>query len=107
MTPGQAKDLLPIIKAFSEGKTIQVQSELSSDVWHDLDDPSFASKMPYRIKPDPVVVKYRRFIWRQGSSDTYCVATAFFDAHNTSVKRIEGTSSFVRWIDTDWITENV
>lgn len=30
-----------------------------------------------------------------------------FDVYNTNVKSIEGSSCFVRWIDTDWVTENV
>lgn len=106
MTPEQAKYLLPIIKAFSEGKTIQVQSEYDPSVWYDLVNPSFTSDMAYRIKPDPIVVKYRRFIWR-AATQKYYVATAYFDVYNTNVKSIEGASSFVRWIDTDWVTENV
>ena len=60
MTREGGKILLPVIKAFIEGKTIQhYESRLGS--WYDLtgvdlsfsDDPSF-----YRIKPEP---KYRPF----------------------------------------------
>lgn len=107
MTPEQAKYLLPIIKAFSEGKTIQVQSEYDSSVWYDLVNPSFTSDMTYRIKPDPIVVKYRRFIWRN-EAQTHSVAVLHDRPwRDASVTYVETLPEFVRWIDTDWVTENV
>ncbi len=48
----EVKDLLPIIKAFGEGKTIQMKWE---DKWEDMDlkNPSFDSgPSEYRIKPE-------------------------------------------------------
>lgn len=57
MNRQQAKDMLPIIQAFAEGKTIQV---LINDQWIDL--PEHATLRPtleeYRIKPE---LKYRPF----------------------------------------------
>ena len=51
-----AKELLPIIKAFSEGKQIQY---FNGDKWIDLESPSFNEEpCLYRIKPEP---KYRPF----------------------------------------------
>ena len=38
MTREQAKELLPIIQAFAEGKTIQVWA---NDTWQDEEYPSF------------------------------------------------------------------
>lgn len=56
MNREQAKDLLPIIQAFAEGKTIQ---QTDGYDWYDLDDPDFiASSISYRIKPKS---KYRPF----------------------------------------------
>lgn len=56
MDRNQAKELLPIIKAFAEGKTIQ---QTDGYDWYDLDDPDFiANSSSYRIKPEP---KYRPF----------------------------------------------
>ena len=56
MDRNQAKRLLPIIKAFAEGKTIQ---QTDGYDWYDLDDPDFiANSSSYRIKPEP---KYRPF----------------------------------------------
>ena len=56
MTREEAKELLPIIQALSEGKTIQF---LSNGEWIDTDNPVFARQVDnYRIKPEP---KYRPF----------------------------------------------
>lgn len=57
----QAKELLPIIKAFAEGKTIQYYTNLTPH-WVDIDpdeDVKFSDyPSNYRIKPEP---KYRPF----------------------------------------------
>lgn len=56
MTPKTAKELLPIIKAFSEGKQIQF---FGGTIWEDRNSLSFDSDSSrYRIKPEP---KYRPF----------------------------------------------
>ena len=56
MTRGEAKQLLPIIQAFAEGKAIQ---QTDGYDWYDLDDPDFmANGSSYRIKPE---TKYRPF----------------------------------------------
>ena len=56
MTPNIAKELLPIIKAFSEGKQIQF---FGGTIWEDRNTLSFDSDPSrYRIKPEP---KYRPF----------------------------------------------
>ena len=56
MTREQAKEMLPIIQAWAEGKNIQY---LSDGEWHDInqaDVTCYPDK--YRIKPEP---KYRPF----------------------------------------------
>ena len=57
MTREEAKELLPIIQAFAEGKTIQYETR---DGWMDLDAlyPHSDILSKYRIKPE---VKYRPF----------------------------------------------
>ena len=57
MTREQAKELLPIIKAFAEGKEIEYY-DCNDDDWIKTDTPIWASKINYRIKPEP---KYRPF----------------------------------------------
>ena len=56
MTREQAKELLPIIQAWAEGKNIQF---LSDGEWHDINQADFTCYPDkYRIKPEQ---KYRPF----------------------------------------------
>ena len=58
MTREEAKELLPIIQAFAEGKTIQYQTDSGS--WSDITKDLYTGNHPslYRVKPEP---KYRPF----------------------------------------------
>ena len=59
MNRNQAKQLLSIIQAYVEGKTIQSRCvKGDTSLWYDDEDPSFDDDFEYRIKPDP---KYRPF----------------------------------------------
>ena len=56
MTREEAKELLPIIQAWAEGKSVQF---LSDGEWHDINQADFTCYPDkYRIKPEP---KYRPF----------------------------------------------
>ena len=56
MTREEAKELLPIMQAYAEGKTIQF---LNRDKWVDVHETDFyQSSDKYRIKPEP---QYRPF----------------------------------------------
>lgn len=56
MTREDAKQLLPIIQAFAEGKCVETKT---SSGWVNMENMSFAGKpKAYRIKPEP---KYRPF----------------------------------------------
>lgn len=58
MNRQQAKELLPIIQAFAEGKTIEFRNK-SFKEWTEINNPSFDPTITnYRIKPEP---KYRPF----------------------------------------------
>lgn len=57
MTREEAKELLPLIQGYAEGKTIQFLKIDST--WRDMTEPNFSSPANYyRIKPEP---KYRPF----------------------------------------------
>ena len=59
MTREQAKELLPIIQAFAEGKTLQYRVNEENNEWKDINNPAFNdAPSEYRIKPEP---KYRPF----------------------------------------------
>ena len=55
MTREEAKELLPIIQAFAEGKSVQFSDEGN---WYKTENPAFASGTMYRIKPES---QYRPF----------------------------------------------
>lgn len=59
MTREQAKELLPIIQAYAEGKSIQYRVNKKTNGWRDIYYPSFIDLSgEYRIKPEPM---YRPF----------------------------------------------
>lgn len=98
------KKLLPIIQAFTEGKTIQIYMNKQQQ-WKDLDNLAFnAAPTQYRIKPETVKIEYRRYLYTIGSKSKLIIGIVNKgDIH----RRIETWSEFVRWIDPDWITEEV
>ena len=60
MTREEAKELMPIIQAFVEGKTIEYRG-LGGE-WKAAHTPTWSSHLFYRIKPEP---KYRPFRSRE------------------------------------------
>ena len=56
MTREEMKDLLPVMQAFADGKTIEYSSD--GDLWIETDTPDWCSNRFYRIKKEP---KYRPF----------------------------------------------
>ena len=59
MDRNQAKDLLPIIQAYAEGKAIESRCiKGDKSLWYDDEDPSFDNDFEYRLKPEP---RYRPF----------------------------------------------
>ena len=59
MTREEAKQLLPIIQAFAEGKAIESRCiKGDKSLWYDDEDPSFDNDLEYRLKPES---KYRPF----------------------------------------------
>ena len=62
MNREEAKKLLPIIQAFTNGKTIQVKLKTNgkalTENWVDVTNPDWDKARCYRIKPEP---KYRPF----------------------------------------------
>ena len=59
MNRKEAKELIPIIQAFAEGKAIESRC-INGDksLWYDDEDQSFDDDLEYRIKPEPT---YRPF----------------------------------------------
>lgn len=54
MTQEQAKEFLPLIQAFADGKVIQYKPNPDIDEWVDIENPGFCYNMEdYRIKIEP------------------------------------------------------
>lgn len=59
MTREEAKELMPIIQAFAEGKEIESRCiKGDKSLWYNDEEPSFDNDLEYRIKPE---TKYRPF----------------------------------------------
>ena len=96
MTREEAKELLPIIQAFAEGKTIQQKRQVGyEDEWFDVNTLSW-DKIPsdYRIKPElkyrpfktkeecwDEMLKHQPFGWIKSPNDElFCIDTVFEDS---------------------------
>ena len=59
MNRKEAKELMPIIQAYAEGKAIESRCiKGDKSLWYDDEDPSFDNDLEYRIKPE---TNYRPF----------------------------------------------
>ena len=59
MNRKEAKELMPIIQAFAEGKAIESRCvKGDKSLWYNDEDPSFDDDFEYRIKPEQ---RYRPF----------------------------------------------
>lgn len=104
MNRDEAKQLLPIIQAFAEGKPTEFYSTALKK-WEPVCNPDFSwHPSRYRIKPETIKIEYRRFIHKHPSKNVFSVVCVNTEAE---VFDVELWSTFVRWIDHDWITEEV
>lgn len=94
MTREQAKQLLPIITAFAEGKTIEVKDHRSN--WNEINDPNF-DECPafYRIKPAP---KYRPFknakeCWKEIEKHSHFGWVKLKDEEDSDYKHFEAINN--------------
>ena len=63
MTREEAKELLPIMQAYAEGKKIQVKCKTDSkaltEKWVDVVNPDLDNPRCYRIKPEPTYCPFK------------------------------------------------
>ena len=96
MTPERAKELLPVIQAYAEGKTIQYRTN-PNILFMDLNgNPSFDGSGEYRIKPQ--AIKYRLCLWRSTTGKIHVIAAN----REEDVSLYPAQSPFIRWIHDDW-----
>lgn len=90
-----------IVRAWLDGKTIQAKG--ADGKWHDYaftvatayEVPWFSVSSTFRIKPEPVVVRYFR-IDPEGPSQMFTCAPNFEQYVNST------SNSKVVWVDTEW-----
>ena len=92
MTPERAKELLPILQAFAEGKKIQTTNDSARLGWWDVKYPCFRDNMEYRIKPEPV------YGWicivKSNASPTGYVNSSIFASEHAAKAHAEQAKTF-------------
>jgi len=90
MTREQTKELMPIIQAFAEGKTIQIRD--AGGTWWDVMDSGASFSQPvdaYRVKPEPrewIIFTDGETIYHKGQFD--CDDPKVMYGANTALKAI-------------------
>ena len=101
MTTERAKELLPMITAYSEGKTIQYFDK--DGCWKDIIDPGFFADGKYRIKPEKEyrpfkskeecweeMRKHEPFGWIKGKDEGEYIFISSLDDNNISIDSHDG-----------------
>ena len=90
MTREEAQELLPIIQAWAEGKSIQYQTDSGS--WSDITKDLYPCNHPslYRIKPEP---KYRPFKTKEECWEEMLKHQPFGWIKNNDTKRLRNIDS--------------
>ena len=92
----RAKELLPIIQAFSEGKEIEYKG-MHDLTWFPCTDPSFFGIVQYRIAKEKKW--YRVALCVDGIGDQYTITVdSPYDRENYSEKYVQHQDYFVRWL---------
>ena len=95
----------PLLQAAADGKTIQYR-RFDSEPWEDGSALNFsAPPQCYRVKPEVQAVQSRRYLCRiPGSVPSVGVCVLGQTLGPTSIQQ---ESSFLGWIDHDWVTHEV
>ena len=101
MTREEAKDLLPIITAYAEGKPLEYFSK--NGIWEDCNAPAFYESVKYRIKPDgeyrpfktkiecwEEMKKHEPFAWLKDKEDGHFVFISSLFDDNVSINSHNG-----------------
>lgn len=106
MTKDEIKNNIQIMQAYLDGKQIQWKHKnLTDNVWFTVVDPTFSfAYYDYRIKPEPVIIKYRRYIFKDQYG--FCIFN-HTENEDELPEDVEAYFGFYEWIDSDWITEEI
>lgn len=123
MSRERAQALLPVVKALAEGKPAECRYAPSAAIsglagalpasdWVNAE--SYLSylghpRWEFRVKPE--AAQYRRYL-RESDGKVRCATLNRGErtaggGGEVTVERIVGLPGFIRWVDEDWITEEV
>ena len=88
MTREEAKEMLPFIQAYAEGK--EIEHSLDGRRWSETRYPSWNPNLIYRIKPEP---KYRAFKNQEECWNEMLKHQPFGWLRNTYTKRLHNIDS--------------
>lgn len=106
MNREEAKELLPIIQAFAEGKEVQYRCAYE-DTWYDTSGPTFHLNYFWRIKLEPKhTVGYRQYYFYSDDNEIM-FATFWEDCNPKNIQQAELSEGFIKWKHTDWQYDDV
>lgn len=92
MTPERAKELLPVIQAYADGKEVECRRPPHGS-WAEVQHPLWANAIDYRVKPE--VPQYRLFQYKNGPIVVVIKPSPFVNSTTRDATNGAG----------DWITE--
>lgn len=99
-----------VFDAWLNGAEIQYKVGLG---WTDVEhEPNWSQYLDYRVKPKMLeVIAYRRYVFFNGSEFHASTMSnslhGIFKSLEDKVSSYEADSSFVKWIDNEWITTTI
>lgn len=95
---------IAVMQAYVDGKPIQYKG--LSGHWFDHDLPTWDWKeFEYRIEPEVIV--YRRALWRASCTPNQRASVIVCTRKEQESEDRTKWAGFIRWIDTDWIKQDV
>ena len=88
MNRDQAKELLPVIQAFAEGKDVQWLESCGSEEWITVEDEAYFEEWQWRIKPEPIELWVNVFEDRSTSSHPDQNTANMYASHEAAGKCI-------------------
>jgi hypothetical protein len=90
-----------LIKAWADGNPIQFKGEDDAE-WRDTAEPSWFDVLQYRVKPEPVKVRYRVSLHERRDGGLFTLTSD----DNKEAEGHERERDFRRWL-ADWKEESV
>lgn len=106
MKKDEALHLIKVLQGYAEGKTNQMKHY--DNIWIDFTGkcPILFNCNPFDYRVKPVVLKYRRYIYSNNYNE-YFVGNLNSNTKALLGDNVSSSPNFVRWIDDDWIEQEL